>query len=93
MEKPKKVGDKINIGGIPITVVPQEEIDKNAEEITFVCVPCKWGPSGVPGSTKAVCGKCKDEVWISPATKASHPAESPIRCIPCVTKEIEESKE
>ena len=85
-------GDTLNVNGLPIKIVEQEEIDNAAVQgdMTFVCVPCKWGLSMVPGSTKAICGNCNEEVWISPATKASHPIEAPIRCIPCITQEIKQ---
>jgi len=90
-----KVGDTVNIRGVKIKIVDQDTLDKEAmdDNLTFVCMPCVMNGKKtlcVPGSIKAICGKCRQDVWLSPATRQSHPGEAPIRCIECVMKERKE---
>lgn len=48
----------------------------------------------IEGSSKDVCSICSEEVWISPATKATkEERQGIILCIECAMKKAEESKE
>lgn len=82
---------KINIGGIDIEVAEQEEINRMADKGTAViaCMPTHFGPSAVPNSRTVQCERCKQDVWISPATYSMwQSCAAPIVCLECCTKEV-----
>jgi hypothetical protein len=81
---------KLNVGGIPVEVLTDEEMREVAEEDGMVvgCMPVSYGATSISGSTKEICEKCKQEVWMSPATKASKPDKAIICCMECVLKEV-----
>ena len=89
-----KPGDSIELAGIPIRIASDEEIEKESLEgnMVVVCMPCRFGPALVPGATVGMCGDCRCDVWVSPATKASMPDEATIRCLECVQKVLDEEE-
>lgn len=92
--KNAKEGDTIKIEGVPIKIASQKELDDSAVKgnLTMVCMPCSADSLYVvPGSTKALCGECRCECWISPATKQSTPMEAFIRCMDCFMKDMNET--
>lgn len=91
-------------GEITIPVVSQRKINKECEEDPenqiVICVSTKMGLQAckcpVPGSTKETCSVCKQEVWMSPATKLSTQTLPPnamhILCMECMTDKLKNSQ-
>jgi hypothetical protein len=79
----------IDIHGVPVHIVEQEEIDEAVDKgvLTVVCLLVETTSLDyvVSGSKKAICGKCKRDVWLSPATEQSI-GLAPIRCVECIMK-------
>lgn len=91
------MSEKINIGGVDIkfsslTVMSsQDEINNEADagNMIFACMPTKFGPAAVPNSRTVKCEKCKQDVWISPATYSSwQSCDAPIMCLECIATEV-----
>lgn len=89
-----KPGEVVEVHGIPIKIASEKEMNDIAVdgEAFLICAPCSSGPPFIPNSTKALCGGCGQDVWISPATKASTPDEVLVRCIVCIQNEIRNSQ-
>jgi len=85
------MGEKINLSGIPVEVVSQDEINEQSDkgQMVFACMPTRFGPSAVPGSRVVQCEECKQDVWISPATYSTwQSCAAPIYCIECCMKDV-----
>jgi len=65
---------------------PEEIADCGA---VIVCMRVSSGPPAVL-SGKSICGRCGEEVWISPSTQeVIHVgAGNPVACLQCVMKEL-----
>ncbi len=67
-----------------------EEANAEQEEFLFVCLRCSAGEDNVvPGSTRERCATCGEEVWMSPATKASllRLDKTRVKCVQCLLPE------
>lgn len=90
-----KPGDKINIHGIPIEIVDQDQINESADkgDMVFTVLPTSMGPSAIPDSRVVKCDDCGCDCWMSPATYSTwQPSGATICCITCVTKRVEAEK-
>jgi hypothetical protein len=89
-----KEGDVIDLHGVPVHVVNQEAIDVAVEndDMVVVCCLVEEGHEDcvIPGSKKAICGKCRRDVWLSPAT-SSFVGLARLRCVECLLEELQKT--
>lgn len=90
-----KVGDKIDINGIPVEIVDQDQINESADkgDMVFTVLPISMGRAAIPNCRVVKCDDCGCDCWMSPATYSTwQPSGAPICCIVCVTKRVEAEK-
>ena len=64
--------------------------DESTDEIIVLCHPVGVMP-GVPGSRRLECSKCRQMVWLSPATEKHVSGKNyRVMCDECVSKEADD---
>lgn len=83
-----------NLDGLKVEmeVVSIEEVHTAAvtKGVVILCAPCSIPavPSIYGEITKGLCGKCRQDVWVSKSTRETAPLEAFICCIDCIEEEL-----
>jgi hypothetical protein len=94
MKARKKMNEddvKKMVENLGFKVADDDMMDELANEDAIVaCMPCDIEDATImPGSKKGICGECKTDIWVSPATeKLAYTVRH--RCIRCATEMIDE---
>jgi len=76
----------VNMAGLDVEVLSDAELQEAADSedgLAIVCMRITDATVVVPRSSKSLCQRCQEPIWVSPATQQSKPSNARLLCLQC----------